>query len=415
LRSNYPKPAAPLRQRRDPYEERPGPRRQALTWLARLALLFIALSACLTSLFVVVGRWRLAREGGAIAIEGGSSSLNPVERLYLQTYLAANANELSQPAGVATSPVSFVIEPGENAIQVADKLVAANMLVDVTLFTNYLRYYGLDSGLEAGSYTLDPQWTIPQVANALTRAVAQDVLIRFVEGWRLEEMADLIRREQPAQVDADAFLALARRQTLFDLSQYDFLASLPVEATLEGYLFPDTYRLPLDADATALVQQMLTNFGNRVTPAMRQAYGAQGLTLRQAVTLASIVEREAAVPAERPLIAGVFLNRLAQGIRLEADPTVQYAVGYQPAAAEWWKSPLFQEDLALDSPYNTYLYPGLPPGPIANPGLAALEAVAAPIATDFVFFVVDCRATTPGAHLFSATYEEHLVNVERCR
>jgi UPF0755 protein len=412
--TNLPKSGAPARQRRDPYDQ-PAGRAGLLAWLGRLAVLFIALSACLTAFFVLFGQWRLARQGGSIAVEGGAAGLNPVERVYLQAYLAANADELAQPAGQGSAPVSFTIAPGENANQVAANLVAANLLANSQLFTNYLRFYGLDSRLEAGTFEVDPQLTIPELASTLSRAVAQEVIIRFVEGWRLEEMADLIRAEQPAAVSADEFLAITGGQSVFDLRPYDFLASRPAGSSLEGYLFPDTYRLPLDADAAYLVREMLANFGNRITPAMRQAYGAQGLSLRDAVTLASIVEREAVVPDERPVIAGVFMNRLAQGIRLEADPTVQYAVGFQSTSGRWWKSPLFAEDLALDSAYNTYLYPGLPPGPIANPGLAALEAVANPAVTDFVFFVADCNASTPGAHLFSATYEEHLANVARCR
>jgi UPF0755 protein len=137
--------------------------------------------------------------------------------------------------------------------------------------------------------------------------------------------------------------------------------------------------------------------------------------VHEAVTLAAIVEREAVVATERPIIAGVFYNRLAQGIKLEADPTVQYPLGYQPDSDSWWKSPLFLVDLEMDSPYNTYRYGGLPPGPIANPSLSSLEAVAFPAATEFIFFVADCEAAVPGSHAFSITYEEHLANVQRCR
>jgi UPF0755 protein len=148
---------------------------------------------------------------------------------------------------------------------------------------------------------------------------------------------------------------------------------------------------------------------------MRQAYGFYGLNLREAVTLASIVEREAVVHEERPTIAGVFLNRLGQEMKLEADPTVQYALGYDADSSKWWKNPLTLDDLAFDSPYNTYVVTGLPPGPIANPSLASLQAVAEPAQTEFIFFVVDCTASTSGSHVFSATYEEHLANVQRCR
>ncbi|MFW6098219.1 MAG: endolytic transglycosylase MltG, partial [Chloroflexota bacterium] len=214
------------------------------------------------------------------------------------------------------------------------------------------------------------------------------------------------------------FLDIAQRRAPFDLSPYPFLVDmLPENASLEGFLFPDTYRLPLDADAATLVDMMLRNFGERVTPDLRQTLTANGLNLYEAVTLASIVEREAPLDDERPRVAAVFYNRLAQDMPLQADPTVQYAVGFDDASNTWWKSPLTQADLDLPSPYNTYLNRGLPPGPIANPGLSALEAVAFPLQSNELFFVADCggQVGQEGAHLFSETYEEHLANVERCR
>ena len=145
---------------------------------------------------------------------------------------------------------------------------------------------------------------------------------------------------------------------------------------------------------------------------MRQSFGLQQLTVYEAVILASVVQREAVDEAEQPLIAGVFLNRLQLGMQLQADATVQYAIGN--ATNGWWKSPLSADDLTADSPYNTYLSPALPPGPIANPGLSALQAVAEPLESDFIFFVADCTPGANGQHLFSVTYEEHLVNVGRC-
>ncbi|MBE2201050.1 MAG: endolytic transglycosylase MltG [Anaerolinea sp.] len=378
----------------------------------RLALLFMVVVSCALALMVVYGRYQQAQ---ATALGSGAPNLNPVERAYLQNYLSTRQEQLAGPAGSAIVPVRLTITPGETAQAITNNLVAAGMLNDAQLFLNYLRYHGLDSQLEAGDFTLSPYLTIPELARALSEGYAQDITLRFLEGWRLEEMARYLAVTTPARINADAFLAIARRQTDFDVSAYDFLVSLPAEATLEGYLFPDTYRVPQDADAVYLVDAMLANFGQRVDPGLRQAFGAQGLSLRQAVTLASIVEREAVVVAERPLVASVFYNRLAQGMRLQTDPTVQYALGYQAATDNWWKSPLALADLQVDSPYNTYLIPGLPPGPIANPGLASLQAVANPSTSDYLFFVVDCTAPTAGVHVFSVTYEEHLVYVQRCR
>ncbi len=335
--------------------------------------------------------------------------------IYLQTYLTANADELEQPAGNGFTPAPFTIATGESADTIAANLAAAGLLNNTELFLNYLRFHGLDAQLEAGEYIIDPQQTIPQIAATLTEAVVQEETVRFVEGWRLEQMADYLAENPTANVDANQFLAIVQRQVVFDLSPYPFLATLPETATLEGFLFPDTYRLPPEADAVYLMDLMLRTFEGRVTPQMQQGFQAQGLSIHQAVTLAAIVEREAVVATERPIIAGVFYNRLGQGMKLEADPTVQYPLGYQPESDSWWKSPLWLEDLELDSPYNTYRYAGLPPGPIANPSLSSLEAVAFPTQTEFIFFVADCEAAVAGSHAFSITYEEHLANVQRCR
>ncbi len=335
--------------------------------------------------------------------------------LYLQAYLAANADTLEEPAGSGFTPAPFTIQAGESAETIAANLVQSGLLNNAELFLNYITYHGLDARLEAGEFILDPQQTIPELAATLTEAKAQAVDLRFVEGWRLEQMADYLADNPSANIDAEQFLAIVQRRAAFDLTPYPVLAGLPVTASLEGYLFPDTYRLPSNADAAFLVDLMLQTFERRVTPTMRQGFQAQGLTPHQAVTLAAIVEREAVVADERPIIAGVFYNRLAQGIKLQADPTVQYPLGYQPGSDSWWKSPLFLDDLALDSPYNTYVYPGLPPGPIANPSLSSLEAVAFPAETSFIFFVADCNATVPGSHYFSETYEEHLNYVQRCQ
>jgi len=402
------------RQRRDPYVESDGWRRIA-RWSLRLTLLMLTMTACATAGVLVYARWQTARLGGRIVVEGGDPTLSTAERIYLQSYLAARNDALSNPVGAGVDTVSFTITAGERADQVAANLQAAGLLDDPVLFLNYVRYYGLDDRLEAGQFEISGSLTTPELAATLINAVAQEVALRFLEGWRSEEMAAYLRATRPAQIDGDLFQDIVFRRQPIDLSTHTFLASLPPDTSLEGFLFPDTYRVPLDADATYLVDLMLRTFGERVTPEMRQQFGANGLSVRDAVTLASIVERETPLPEERPIVAGVFYNRLAQSISLDADPTVQYAVGYVAASDSWWKAPLTLSDLATDTPFNTYLYPGLPPGPIANPSLSALAAVASPIRSDFIFFVADCSGQNPGAHLFSVTYDEHLAKVEACR
>ncbi|HSG18277.1 MAG TPA: endolytic transglycosylase MltG [Anaerolineae bacterium] len=386
-----------------------------LIWLLRLTLFVAVIGLCLTAGLLLYGRWQDARLARIGPNSGGGTHLNLVQRLYLRGYLASRAGELTRPAGSGEGQRSFIVDPGQRADEIAANLRIAGLLNDEELFLNYLRYYDLDPGLEAGAYEVNPKSTIPELAATLSRADDLQVDLTFVEGWRLEEMARYLELLNPAQIDSDEFLAHARRQGTMDLSNYEFLSSLPEGASLEGFLFPDTYRVPVEADAALLVGQMLDNFDRRVTPGLRQSFGAEGLSVYEAVTLASIVQREAVLSEERPLMVGVFLNRLEQGMLLQADPTVQYAVGYQPADESWWKVPLYQADLDLDSAYNTYRYEGLPPGPIANPGLGALQAVARPEKSDFLFFVVDCESETVGEHVFSKTFEEHLARVEQCR
>jgi UPF0755 protein len=193
---------------------------------------------------------------------------------------------------------------------------------------------------------------------------------------------------------------------------YDFLRSRPAGASLEGYLFPDTYQVSPDVTAADLIQRMLRTFDQRVASQMRQQAAARGLTVHQWVTLASIVEREAVIASERPVIASVYLNRLELGMKLDADPTVQYALGYQAQTRSWWKRPLLLEDLEVKSPYNTYKNPGLPPGPIANPGLASLRAVVEAPDTDYYYFVANKQAGD-GSHVFARTIEEHQRNIAR--
>lgn len=353
--------------------------------------------------------------GEGIDRSTANPNLSQTQRLYLEYYLSEHAAELEGPAGTATSVQPFAIAPGEGAAAIAQNLHAAGLLSNPELFLNYLTYYGLDGGLVAGEYSLDPQQSIPRLAESIGAGGARALQLNFLPGWRSEEMANYLRVVSPAQIDADDFLDLVQDPPRNNLGGHNFLSAVPDGASLEGYLFPDAYTIESTTDSAALIGMMLANFDRQVTPAMRQAYGALGLSLRDALILASIIEKEAALVEEKPLMAAVFLNRLRAGMRLQADPTVQYALGYDPGTSSWWKSPLAAADLTVASPYNTYQANGLPPGPISNPGLSSLQAIANPAAVDYIYFVLDCTAATPGQHIFSVTYEEHLANVERCR
>ncbi|MGB9879862.1 MAG: endolytic transglycosylase MltG, partial [Anaerolineae bacterium] len=247
--------------------------------------------------------------------------------------------------------------------------------------------------------------SMPEVIGQLQHGRLRAKRVTIREGLRAEEIAHLLATE--GLVDQEEFIRLVRDDTF----HYDFLRDRPETApkTLEGFLFPDTYEFPVNITATALIDTMLQNFDRRVTIEMRKQALDQGLTLFQVLTLASIVEREAVVPEERPIIASVYLNRLRRGIYLEADPTVQYAKGYDPQTGSWWPHLSLEELRAVDSPFNTFIHPGLPPGPICNPGLASIEAVLNPANTKYLFF----HAKGDGTHAFAETFEEHLENQKK--
>jgi UPF0755 protein len=338
----------------------------------------------------------------------------------LLIYLEANRAGLSQPAGQTATPIEFVVEPGTPAKAIAEDLQRAGLIDDALLFEAYVRSTGLAPKLEAGTFTLSPQMTPIEIAEALQHGVAPSLTVTIPEGWRLEQTADQLNRRQV--LDGDEYRRMATEVDLGALDPetrrgYDFLAFHPAGTSLEGYLFPSSYEIPAqEATAADLVRRQLDQFGSRVMPVYWEAV-AQGTTqreLHEVLILASIVEREAVLEEERPLIAGVYLNRLDRNMKLEADPTVQYAMGYQPDTGQWWKTPVSLAEYGqVDSPYNTYLYGGLPPAPIASPGLASIKAVLYPAEHDYLYFVAAPDGS--GRHVFSQTFAEHLENVQRYR
>lgn len=336
-----------------------------------------------------------------------------LEAMYLSFYIDSKAEALAQPAGSDDTPVTFTVEPGQSVEAIGNQLKRRGLITDAELFRRYVQYKGLDAGIQAGTYTLNAAMTIPEIARTLQSAAAPDIQVTIPEGKRLEEVAAIVAAQ--AGINAEDFLQLAQTGwAQSDLvSRYSFLAEIPPTATLEGFLFPDTYRLPQNPTAYDLIDRMLADFDRQVTPEMREGLKAQSLSLFQGITLASIVEREAVVDAERPIIAGVYLNRLRDGWPLAACPTVQYALGYRPEEETWWKRVIYFVDLEVASPYNTYRNLGLPPTPIASPGAAAIRAVAFPDETPYYFFMVDCTKND-GSHLFARIEAEHMQHFEMC-
>lgn len=309
------------------------------------------------------------------------------------------------PIPVQEATVQVQVPPGASGGAIGRQMERAGVIADGGLFATLTALMGLQGRLAAGTYEFGRGVPVADAIRRLRAGVTVPaVTVTIPEGRRLEEVAAILERQ--GVVGAADFLAAAH-------GDYPPAASVrPLGSTLEGYLFPDTYFFTKHTSGPEVVQRLVATFEERLSPELRAGIQAQGLTLHEAVTLASIVEREAQVPEERPLIAAAFLNRLRAGMPLQADPTVQYALASDAASVQrygWWKRDLTLEDLQVDSPYNTYVRSGLPPGPICNPGLAALRAVAFPAPVKYLYFV----AKGDGTHAFAETLEEHNRNVAR--
>lgn len=327
--------------------------------------------------------------------------LQPTQRILLSARLLLNSGDLIYPGNAYGAEKRFDIGLGETTYAIAERLQSEGLVANAQAFRDYLVYSGLDTTLQAGEYQLSPSMTPLEIAQALQDATPTEVTFTIIPGWRLEEIAAALPTSG-LDITPETFLQAAQSAP----SGVDWLDELPANATLEGFLFPDSYRLPRELDVHGLIASLLSNFESKIDAEIRAGFERQGLTLYQAVTLASIVEREAVVDEEMPLIASVFLNRLGAGIKLDSDPTVQYALGYNSERGGWWTNPLSLEDLQINSPYNTYVYDGLPPGPIANPSQQALRAVAFPAKTPYYYFRATCDDS--GKHIFSETFQEHV-------
>lgn len=391
----------------------------------RLAITLVAVAAVALMLFV--SQQHLAQQlaaqpeadstAGLVRpgqVTGEALSLDNLEDTLIGLYLQLQQPVLTTAMGTSDVPIPFTVEPGETATSVANRLEEMGLISDAGLFTLYMRYNGLDKTLEAGDFELRSNLAMPEIAQALQRAIVREVTVTIPEGWRAEQIGELL--EQQGIMDAASFGAAVRSgdPVALGIGRYPFLDDRPANASFEGYLFPDTYRIPARAEPADLLSAMLTNFAEKVPQELQTAAAASGLGLYQAVVLASIVEREAVQADERPLIASVYRNRLSGacdaevgGPYLQADPTVQYARG-RPGNW-WWKPESVEEYKFVQDPYNTYLYPGLPPGPIASPGVSALEAVVRPAETQYCFFVATGQ---DGRHVFARTFAEHQLNTQ---
>jgi UPF0755 protein len=359
------------------------------------AILILFVCAGLYFAFLVIPS-RAARIYGPPA-----PSLSLPQRVQYSALLLWYDGLLTQPSDLRGAEQPFTIEVGESANSIASHLQRSGLIRDAEAFRSYLIYSGLDTSIQAGEYQLSTAMSALDIAHELQDATPEDVPFVILPGWRVEEIADSLSTSG-LPVTYDEFL----ETTKMPPQEFDFLAGA---SSAEGFLYPDTYIFHrTTSSAEEMIHEMVRNFAAHLTLDLRNGFDRQGLTVYQAVTLASMVEREAVQDEEQGLIASVYINRLNIGMKLDADPTVQYAIGYNLLQQTWWTNPLNLLDLEINSVYNTYRYEGLPPTPIANPSLGAMSAVAFPAETTYYYFRAKCDGS--GLHEFSETFDEHLQN-----
>lgn len=306
--------------------------------------------------------------------------------------------------------IVITVTEDDSVNDVAEKLSRYDLINIEQYFKVMLRVES--RSLEPGTYQLTVGMTTAEIVDLITSREStasverEELRITIPEGYRIDQIADAVDKAG-LNGGREGFLEAVQN---FDYSRYEFLDDMPESGDrlydLEGFLYPDTYFIMSDDPPEYLIQAMLDNFDAKFTDSMREQAAARGMTIYEVVTFASLVEREAQTGTERPIIAQVYLDRYAIGMRLDADPTVQYIIGDEE---NWWPAPT-GDDLFIDNPYNMYQYSGLPPSPIASPGLDPILAVLNPADTNYVFFFA---IGDTGEHAFAVTFEEHQANIQR--
>jgi peptidoglycan lytic transglycosylase G len=293
----------------------------------------------------------------------------------------------------STSKAAVIVEiaTGERVPQIADMLLSKGLIKDRNAFITYVTFHGLRTRIAAGTYSIAKDLTTPELADILVQGKTLSDRIVVPEGYKISQIEKLAASHGISTASFQAALA----QTY----SYSFLSTKPADVSLEGYLFPDSYAVDPTTTASTLVKNMLEDFGTKVGPEYSQAFASEGLTLHEGLTIASIVESEVSDPNVRPIVAQVFLSRLKLGMPLGSDVTAEYASSLLGVPFS----------TAVNSPYNTLIHPGLPPGPICSPGLDSLDAVAHPAQTNYLYFLTG----RDGKTYFATTYAEHQQNIAK--
>lgn len=361
------------------------------SWLVIVAIIILA--AFMGSF--IVSPWRAAQKFGV-----PSPSLGILHKTFYSIQLLLQGDDLFSARNPAASEDVFIIPQGESVGSISKRLENAGYIWNSSSFKIYLAWKGYDVTLQAGKYNLSPSMTGLVIAQRLQNPLPTEAVLTVLPGWRMEEIADSLVTSG-LTFSPDVFMESVKGPQV--TSPY-----FPAGTSAEGFLFPGQYTVSRETTAQQLVALMIINFNQHLTYDLQDGFNHHNLTVYQAVILASIVQREAVHPEEMATIASVFYNRLAERMKLESDPTVQYALGYNPSQGAWWTNPLSFQDLQVDSPFNSYLHFGLPPTPISNPGSTALHAVAYPADTTYYYFMARCDGS--GWHNFAETFDQHQAN-----
>jgi len=305
--------------------------------------------------------------------------------------------QISKSVSANQEIISFEIEQGEGVNQISQRLYESELIHSQFYFEIHVWLNGLQRNFLAGVHELSPSMNIKEVTARLTQSGSSELAITIIEGWNNKEIGSYL--EQQGIFSQEDFFEEVSHDLSSYCQQYDFLTDKPANVDLEGYLFPDTYRIFKNASAAEVVKKMLDNFDDKLNQDLRFKIQNQGKSVFEVITLASIIEKEVREPEDMKMAADVFYKRLKQDIPLQSDATVNYVTGkglVQPTL----------EDIKIDHPYNTYVYPGLPPGPIANPGLNAIIAAIEPTANPYYYFLT----TKEGEVIYSKTFAEHSQN-----
>lgn len=302
----------------------------------------------------------------------------------------------SQPAGTGKEPVLITIKAGTPAKVIAENLEGRNLIKSSLVFRVAAKIEGMDNSLQAGEYAISPNMSVRQILLMMSQGQTAYQQITIPEGYTVDQVAELLGEKKLA--NPDKFKSLAKKY-----APYPYMQPNPnTKYSAEGFIFPDTYRLAKGISEEEILVMMVKQFDSKFTPEIRQRANDLGISLRDVIIMASLVEKEAKLSEERSIIAGVFANRIKLGMPLQSCATIQYILGYP-------KAELTINDTQIASPYNTYQIPGLPPGPIANPGIASIKAVLFADKTEYLYFVADKQ----GKHHFSKTYEDHLAAISQ--